>query len=249
MKEHLIGILVALPQEAHALFGKLGWSRSGMFPVKVERFRDFLVMIAVSGQGKARAAAATKFLLRSNPLFLINMGVAGALAPDLASGDLVIPGEVTDQAEKIGLASPVKQVLDNLLGSLGVDFKKGLLVTSSETVDSPEAKIALFRASGAIAVDMEAFAMAEVCKRSRLPCFVVKAITDSQSQTIPKAITSCLSETGHISFARFTITLLSRPWLIPRLVEMQKSFKSAIFSLEQVKVLLSSNLSRDSLIS
>ena len=245
MKEHLIGITVALPQEAHALFGTLGWSRSGTFPARVERFQDFLVMVVISGQGNARAARAAQFLLKSSPLFMINMGVAGALADGLASGDLVIPDHLTNQSDRISLHGRVKEVLDGLISSAGMHFKKGLLLTSSDTVESPQAKAALHDATGAAAVDMEAFYAARECRNSGVPFYAVKAVTDTRTQTIPRAITSCLSETGHISFTRFALTLLSNPWLIPRLVEMQRSFKAAIFSLEQVKVLLSANLSRD----
>ncbi len=247
MKEHIIGITVALPQEARALFGTLGWSRSEPFPARVERFQDLVAMVVITGQGMGRAKDATRFLLESHPLLIMNLGVAGALVDGLDSGDLIIPDALTNQECKVELESPAKRAMDVLMASTGIRFRRGLLVSTDETVDSPGAKQALHKATGASAVDMEAFAVARTCKDAGIPCYVVKAITDSLSQAIPRAITDCLSETGHISFTRFTMTILSRPWLIPTLVEMQKSFKSAIFSLEQIKVLLAANLSRSSL--
>ena len=245
--KHVLGVTVALPQEAHALFGKLGWGRSGGFLTRVERFQDILVLVVISGQGQARARKAAGFLLESDPLLVMNLGVAGGLVEELCSGDLIIPGLLSDHNSTKELDTLVKRRLDRLLKSLGIGFQDGLLVTCSETVDSPAAKTALHRETGAVAVDMEAFGISSACAAAGVPVYVVKAVTDSLSQVIPKAITSCLSETGRINFLRLALTILSRPWLIPRLFEMQKSFKTAVYSLEQVKSLLMANLSRSSL--
>ena len=241
---NLVGITIALPQEARALFGILGWSRSDKFPTKVERFQDVLAMVAISGQGASRAQEATRFLLKSNPVFVINMGVSGALVKGLQSGDLVVPDAITDTEKTINLESPLKKTLDSMIHSMGIRFNRGLLVTSRTTVNSPQDKKRLHEKTSAVAVDMEAFGVARACQAARVPFYAVKAVTDDSSQAIPAAITNCLGETGHISFSRFTITILTRPWLISSLIEMQRSFKAAILSLEQVKAILSANLTR-----
>lgn len=241
--KHVVGIIIALPQEAHALFGKLGWSRSGGFSTRAERFKDNLVLVVISGQGRVRARKAAEFLLESNPLLIMNLGVTGCLVEDLDSGDLLIPHLLSDHNSTIELNNGFKTSLDRLLRSHGIDFQDGLLVTCNETVDSPAAKTALHHKTGAVAVDMEAFGIGSECAVSGVPVYVVKAVTDSLSQSIPRAITSCVSETGRINFLRLALNILARPWLMPRLFETQKSFKTAVYSLEQVKSLLMANLS------
>ena len=242
--KNVVGVTVALPQEAYALFGKLGWSRTAEFITRVERFQDILLLVVISGQGLARARKAAEYLLESNPLLILNLGVAGGLVENLSAGDLLIPDFLSDHDSTVELNNRVKRSLDRLLQSLGIDFQGGLLVTCNETVDSPAAKTALHHKTGAAAVDMEAFGIGSVCSGAGVPFYVVKAVTDSLSQSIPRAITSCVSETGRISFLRLTLNILSRPRLMPRLFEMQKSFNAAVYSLEQVKSLLMANLSR-----
>ena len=243
--KHVVGITVALPQEAYALFGRLGWSRQEGFPVKAERFKNLLAVVAISGQGRERACKAAEFLLRSNPLFMLNLGVAGALVEELSTGDLFTPSLLTDGKSKAGVDSDAYKSVSQLLRTQGFKLHDGLLVTCDRTIDSPAAKAELYQKTGAYAVDMEAFGIAQACSGFGVPIYIVKAVTDSLHQTIPRAITSCLTETGQISLVRFTVTILSRPWLVPKLLEMQKSFKSAVFSLEQVKSVLSANLSRN----
>ncbi len=242
--KQVAGIVVALPQEARALFGRLGWNRSGEFPTKAERFQDTFFMVAISGQGVERARRATRFLLKADPIFVLNFGVAGALVPGLKSGDLVIPGSITDGRNTEAIDSIPGEKINAILQSNGIGFQNGLLVTHPEVAPSTSDKGNLHNSTGAIAVDMEAFGIYQECRSARVPFHIVKAITDTVDQTVPLSVTSCLSETGHVKLAQFTLNIICRPWLIPRLIEMQKSFAAAVYSLEQVKLLLSINISR-----
>ncbi len=241
--KHVVGVIVAMPQEAYALFGRLGWSRQGGFPAKAERFKDLLAMVVISGQGEDRSRKAAQFLLDSDPLFILNLGVAGALVKDMESGDLLVPAHVTDGTTRIGLSSQVHNYLKQLISVQGVGFKEGLLVSTKKVVSSPDAKAELHRTTGALAVDMEAHGVAVACSQSDTPLFVAKSIIDSISQPLPREITSCLTATGQVRFVHFLMTILSKPWLLARLIEMQHSFKAAVFSLEQVKSILSANIS------
>ncbi len=245
--KHVVGVVVALPQEAYALFGRLGWSPQGGFSAKAERFENLLAMVVVCGQGQERSRQATHFLLKSDPLFVLNLGVAGALVESLRAGDLFVPRAVIHRSSELKLDSPIKDALNRLLRTQGMEFRQGLLCTHDAAVETPSEKADLHRSTGAEIVDMEAYGIASACSSCDVPLYVVKSVADSLFQSIPGAITSCLAETGHISFVRFTMTILSRPWLIPKLLEMQQSFKAALFSLEQVKSVFSSNLSKNML--
>ena len=239
----LVGMVMALPQEAYAIFGRSGWSMSWKFPAKVERLSDMVLFVLVSGQGPVRASQAARHLLESRrPLFVINLGVAGALVDGLESGDLLVPDRLKGDKGIIDLENPLTRSMERLFSSSGITYNKGALVSCSQTVDSPAAKADLHRKTGALAVDMEAFPVASACSQAGVPAFVVKSITDRLDQTLPKAVTTCISEEGEINYLHLVINMVSRPWLIPVLLEMQRSFKTALYSLEQVKSVLMADI-------
>ncbi|MGH8575019.1 MAG: purine phosphorylase, partial [Gammaproteobacteria bacterium] len=79
-----IGVVAALPAEARCLSG------GGGRPCPHKRCPDECVRVSLSGMGQARAYRAARSLAGQGVSALVSFGTAGALAPRLAAGDVVL---------------------------------------------------------------------------------------------------------------------------------------------------------------
>ena len=68
--DHAVGIIMALPYEAYALFGRSGWTVLRGFQTKVAHSGDLTIYALISGVGSERAKEAVSCVLESSP-FLI----------------------------------------------------------------------------------------------------------------------------------------------------------------------------------
>jgi nucleoside phosphorylase len=132
------------------------------------------VAVAISGIGQRKAAAATRRLLLEHPgqvACLLSWGLCGAVAGGMQVGDLVAAAVVGWRTERCDLSGPLLDELLRLARPAGCQV--GLL----QTCDRP----VLTRRGlphDAIAVDMEAFAVAQVARSVGIPMLAVKAVSD-----------------------------------------------------------------------
>ena len=223
---------MALEQEAFSVFGKRGWSESGGFLAKAERIGQNMFLIVISGPGPKRVQRATHYLLACHSSPIINIGVAGALAEDLEAGDVLCPSVIKSEEGALDIDSSQRLQLEKVLRPSGVPLTKGNLFTALRVIASPEEKKRLHEIHSCQAVDMEAYHCGAECLRENVPFFAIKAISDRANESLPGAITSCVDDIGRVRLSRLILSILSRPWQIPRLLELQKSFKKATYSLE-----------------
>lgn len=109
------------------------------------------------------------------PRVVVSAGYAGALAPDLAVGDLIL-----------GRNYSAPSLVEITLACLTADAPRvGALSTQSRAVEAASDKAALHRVSGALAVDMETAWIAEVCAAASLPLLSLRVISDAADQDFP----------------------------------------------------------------
>ena len=94
----MIGIISAMTLETEMLINKSSFditeTITGIDFHKIE-IEGKEVVLAVSGVGKVNAArVAEAMILKYNPDFIINTGVAGGLNPELSIGDIVLSREL-----------------------------------------------------------------------------------------------------------------------------------------------------------
>jgi adenosylhomocysteine nucleosidase len=159
-------VTFALPQESRDFREAL--RREPKDGVRVEHF----------GVGPVMAAERIRHLLAmEKPRLLICAGFAGGLDPRLAIGDLVI-------AEN--LSSP--ELLVRARAAATQDSPRcafGSIVSRPIPVESVPGKAALFRETGALAVDMESEAVAAACRAAVVPLLVVRVISDPAGAPLP----------------------------------------------------------------
>jgi adenosylhomocysteine nucleosidase len=189
-----LGVVFALSIEAGCLVDMLGdvrVTRGDGFTVQRGRIRDRDVVIVESGPGRSRAAKAAHALIDAyRPRLVVSSGFAGGLDPSLRRYDLIAADSVVDaESHEITFDStalaPWLEELPNL--------HRGRLLTVDHIVRLSEQKQRLGERFQALAVDMESFAVAEVCRDRQIPLLVVRAISDAVDDELPPDIGHLLS--------------------------------------------------------
>lgn len=163
---------------------------------------DQRVVLSKSGVGKVNAAVCTQILIDHFQVnHVIFTGVAGGVDPRLEIGDLVISTECQQhdldasplgfKRGEIPFAAHSIFVADHDLVSLAVESGrklKGIHVLTGKVIsgdqfiaDRKQVK-ALHSQFGALCVEMEGAAVAQVCHLNQVPFVIIRSISDKADQ-------------------------------------------------------------------
>ncbi|MCZ3384360.1 MULTISPECIES: 5'-methylthioadenosine/S-adenosylhomocysteine nucleosidase [Kosakonia] len=210
-----IGIIGAMEEEVTLLRDKIENRQTlnvGGSEIYTGTLNGTEVALLKSGIGKVAAAmGATLLLERCQPDVIINTGSAGGLAATLKVGDIVVSDEARyHDADVTAFGYDIGQLPgcpagfkadDNLIaaaeaciGELNLHAVRGLIVSGDAFINGAEG-LAKIRHNfpQAIAVEMEATAIAHVCHNYSVPFVVVRAISDVADQE------------SHLSFDEFLV--------------------------------------------
>jgi adenosylhomocysteine nucleosidase len=145
------------------------------------------IALAISGAGrKAAGRAAESLILGHRPAWVISAGFCGGLSPKLRRHDILM-------ADRIALEDGSERPVDlgavrsaSCLTAPGVHV--GRLLTVDEIVRRPRGKQALGEAHDALGVDLESFAVAEVCSRRQTPFLAVRVVSDAVDDQLPREV-------------------------------------------------------------
>ena len=174
-----IGIIGAMEEEVTLLRDKIENRQTislGGCEIYTGQLNGTEVALLKSGIGKVAAAlGATLLLEHCKPDVIINTGSAGGLAPTLKVGDIVVSDEARYHDAELNL-----------------NAVRGLIVSGDAFING-SVGLAKIRHNfpQAIAVEMEATAIAHVCHNFNVPFVVVRAISDVADQQ------------SHLSFDEF----------------------------------------------
>ena len=165
-----IVVIAALEREVAPLVR--GWRviNEGLAAVYRTFENDGVVVVCAGIGSRAARLTADSALSCYRPDIVFSAGLAGALTPDLKVGDQFIPATIVNSATGSRIAT---------------GHGTGVLVSASG-VAGPEAKRLLARQYGAVAVDMEAAAVAEVAEKKGILFMAVKAISDEYDFALPE---------------------------------------------------------------
>lgn len=147
---------------------------------------------------------------------IASFGLAGALSPELRPGDVVIASEIvgpdcrfsTDDAWSGWLLS-------------AVSFARYAPIVGGESAVATRAarrKLALL--SGAVIVDLESLAVAQMARAHGLRFVAVRVVVEPARREIPHSALACVSDDGETRLPRLGRLLLLRPTDIPDVVRL-----------------------------
>ena len=190
-----LGVVFALGVEAGGLEDLLSGVttiRGDGFVVRRGKLGNRNVVVARSGAGRDAAARATEAVISGHrPQWVISAGFAGALRPELARHDLVMADGLVDLGGN-RLTVDLKVDPAALADAPGVHV--GRLLSADRIVRAPREKRSLGEAHRALAVDMETFGVAEVCRQRRVRFLAVRIISDPMDEELPPDVLRLMEE-------------------------------------------------------
>ncbi len=155
-------------------------------------------VIAVAGVGKVNAAVcAQTMILKYSPDLVINIGVAGGLAPELKIGDIAVADAVVEHdmdttavGDPKGLISGINMVempcdkrisdlMEKSVAALGnINSRRGIIASGDQFICTSEQRDIIIDDFGAIAAEMEGASIGHVCVMNKVPFGVLRAISD-----------------------------------------------------------------------
>jgi hopanoid-associated phosphorylase len=186
--------------------------------------RGLQARVIVGGAGIAEAARAVSAI--------VSFGLCGGLDPALKAGDLVVGSGVIADGERFAADRAwAGRLASALLGAPTGDFASGGAMAADV-----QAKAALRRGTGAVAVDMESHLVA----RTGLPFAVIRAVSDPADRSLPIAAQAGFGADGEADVGAVIASLLRRPHELPALIGVARDASAAFRSLARAAAALAS---------
>jgi len=177
--------------------------------------------------GAAAAAAGTWALITAGAQTILSWGFAGGLDPALRPGAVLLPSEILDTVgARVTVSSSWRRwLVEHIAPRHGIS--SGALLTSPQSVGTVAAKAQLFKATRAVAVDMESFISAQIAQQRSMPFVAVRVVLDAAQDELPAAIIRTADQYGELQVARLLTELLRTPADLPALLRLAVRFRRA----------------------
>lgn len=172
--------------------------------------------------GERMARMAREIFAQRRPDHVVLLGFAGALDPTLRRGDLRQITEV--RYDEQAVTHPL-----HVLPLPGISQCK--LVTTRTIIADVSDKQALHQQHNADLVDMESWDLAELCAEEHIPLTVLRAVSDTASDTLPAWATKLTKPEGVPDVPQAIRHLLTHPQHFPAMMRMSRGAKRATRSL------------------
>lgn len=177
--EHRLGIVTGMVLEARLL---------------TDAFKDIPAaerpLIAASGPSRQRAYDTARELAGQGATALMSCGLAGALAPELKTGDVIVADRLLTEGK------PALSCTSAWVTALAKAGPPTPLYSAGVAAATPVEKRAVAAAHGAAAVDMESYGVGQAARELGLPCVALRAIADDANRAIPPAALKGLKADG-----------------------------------------------------
>lgn len=200
-------------------------------------------LVAAAGAGTAAGTErAIRSLVEHGVPGLVSFGLAGGLAPNLATGALIAPAAVRgldDEAHWVDVEWHAR--LTRAAHAAGISLVVGGILGSERVVASGTEKARLHHATHAIAVDLESHRVARAAARARIPFLVFRVIADAAERDLPPAALVPLTRSGHPSI-RVLGSIVAKPGQLSALVRLARETRTALDALRRGALALGATL-------
>jgi adenosylhomocysteine nucleosidase len=185
-----------------------------------------------TGGIEAQVLEAAGRLIAEGADALLSFGIAGALAPDLVPGSLLLPlAVIAEDGSRVAVDEARRARAEAALAASGLRAVSGDVLGARDPAASPARKEALHAATGAIAIDLESQLVARVASRAGKPFLVLRAIADPASRALPEAALIGLNASGKPALNRVLVSVLRNPRQIPALLRLAGDTRRALLAL------------------
>lgn len=135
-----------------------------------------------------------EFLKKNSCDIIINLGTAGTLHSDLNLKEILLPTSFHAFQKETLKTIELSGSISVLIPILPSSWKKGTIYSSGTQITLSSQKNSISKISDAVAVDMEAYSLAEICHKNSIPFVSLKIITDTADNTAIKTFTGNLNK-------------------------------------------------------
>jgi adenosylhomocysteine nucleosidase len=167
------------------------------------------------GGDRAATRAALARAKEAGATGLLSFGIAGALAPDLVPGSIVVADRVVGAT-----ARPLV---------LPIEGRRGAVLGTDSPIATGTEKASRFAATGALCVDLES----DLVAAAGLPYAVVRAIADPAHRDLPSAALVGLRPDGTPDLAAVLREVAHAPGQIPALIRLALETRAALGALRR----------------
>lgn len=196
----------------HAYVGKFG------------RREAALVRIGIGPEHAAKRTA--EAITRWRPREALLFGYAGGLSPELQLGDSFWVSSVC-MAGQEPIALPLPE---------STSIPSGPLQTSRALIPTPDGKCELYATCQAWGVDMEGYAVAAVCRESNVPLQILRGISDTCDQTVPKEFVQFMRADGSVRMEQVAFAVMRNPGLVREILRAMQGSRAASAGLRRALV-------------
>ncbi|MGH8229299.1 MAG: purine and other phosphorylase-like protein, family 1, partial [Steroidobacteraceae bacterium] len=158
---------------------------------------------------------------------LASWGLAGALDPQLPCGAVLLPEEVIlESGASLATGLAWRRQIEDALQARWLICRRRLLTSARALATIPDKQQA-FRRTGAAAVDMESFAVAEEAAARGLPFVVMRVIVDTAADALPPALADAPDGTGNVPVGRIIARALAAPSGLGDLLRLARRYRVA----------------------
>ena len=177
------------------------------------------VTILITGIGARNAETSLrKFLATRRPKLVLTCGFAGGLNPELKSGDVVF---------MTGYPALEERLADT-------DARLASFFSAPRIATTVAEKQQLRAETGADVVEMESGAILAVCRENRIPCAMVRAVSDTAHENLPLDFNALSKPDLSLDYGRLAWAVVKAPWKIGALLQLHKQTGGAAQQLANV---------------
>lgn len=218
-----IGIVCALRTELSPFMAGCNHVRKytgNSFTFRGGFLHEIRIAAVETGIGFARARRATHAMIDAHrPTWILSCGFSGALRAGLSVGDVVMATSIVDTH---GHELTVDMTAPSWPG-----VHSGRLLVTDQVVCTVMEKTHLGTQHGALAVDLESFAVAQVCREAETRFIAVRVISDDSSADLPAELPAVLQQSGSGRLGAALGAVWNRPGSVRDLWQLRENAQQA----------------------
>jgi adenosylhomocysteine nucleosidase len=177
------------------------------------------IAILITGIGAKNAEAALRRYLAQNlPKLVLTCGFAGGLNPELKSGEVVF---------MTGYAALELRLEE-------ADATYATFHSAPRIATTVAEKKQLRAETGADVVEMESGAILAVCREGKIPCAMVRVISDTAGENLPLDFNQLARADLNLHYGKLAWAIARAPWKIGALIQLHKKTGMAAQELAEV---------------
>jgi adenosylhomocysteine nucleosidase len=193
---------------------------------KIARAAGFSVVVGAGDRERTKALVESAAARR---VCLVSFGIAGGLAPGLGAGTVIVSGDVVSEREHWSVDPQYRNRLSEFARKTGAI--EGPVFGATSVLATQLQKQRAWKATGALAVDLESEIVARAAAALGIPFLVLRTIADTARRDLPPASLIPLAEDGTPDSSRVFASVLQRPFQLPGMIGLAHETGMALSAL------------------